>query len=278
METTTDGRHRPVAIALVGCGAIGQAVIEALGADRHLAVTQVVVNDASLASVSHYLARHLPLATVGTRLDPDAGRPDLIVECAGHSALAEHVVPALAGGVPAIVASVGALHDPALRQALEAAAEGGGVRLTLVSGAIAAIDALAAARLGGLDSVHYTGRKPPRGWLGTAAAERVDLLSLTEATVVFDGSAGEAARRFPQNANVAATVSLAGLGLEATRATLIADPAVTSNVHSLVVEGGFGRFAMTIENEPLPANPKTSALTVYSIVRAIRNATGTVVI
>lgn len=273
-----DGSRAPVAIALVGCGAIGQAVVDCLRGDPWVTVSRVVVRDDTFEAVSAFAARSLPAARVVTSLAPDDDRPGLIVECAGHAALAEHVLPALAAGIPAIVASVGALHEAGRFEALEAAARQGGTSVTLVSGAIAAIDALAAARLGGLSSVRYIGRKPPKGWMGTAAAEVADLAALTEATVVFEGSAREAARRFPQNANVAATVSFAGLGLDATRATLIADPGVTRNVHSLEVEGGFGRFQLTIENEPLAANPKTSALTVYSIVRAIRNATNPVVI
>lgn len=261
-------------LALIGFGAIGHAVLDQLRSDASVEVVSVVVHAGDVGRVAQEIAALAPRAVVASSVALDPGRrPDLVVECAGHFALLEHVLPALQAGIPAIVASIGALHDTALVLRLTQAAEVGGTQVQLVSGAIGAVDALSAARLGGLAHVQYIGRKPPTGWRGTPAEALCDLDALREPKTLFDGTAREAARLYPKNANVAATVSLAGLGLDATRATLIADPAVTRNVHRLVAEGAFGRLDLTIENEPLQANPKTSALTVYSIVRAVHNAT-----
>lgn len=259
-------------IALIGCGAIGSEVLRLLDGDPHVAVAHIVVPEGSVSRVAEAVQGLAPAARVASAL-ANNDRPDLLVECAGHAALQRHVMPALQAGIPALVASVGALHDAGLAEQLADAAAQGRTRLQLVAGAIAGIDALAAAAVGGLASVHYIGRKPPAGWRGTPAESVCALEALTAPATVFDGSAREAARQFPKNANVAATVSLAGLGLDATRATLIADPGVRRNVHRLVAEGAFGRLDLTIENEPLARNPKTSALTVFSIVRGIHNAT-----
>ena len=260
-------------LAIVGCGAIGSAVITLLRNDPEIRVTQVIVPRGSIGDARLLCERIAPFARVLEAVDlSDGQRPELLAECAGHQAVAEHVLPALAAGIPAVVASIGALHGTDGMVNLERAATRGGTQVVLVSGAIGGIDALAAARIGGLDSVSYVGRKPPKGWRGTPAEALCDLDALTEPHIIFEGSAREAAKLYPKNANVAATVSLAGLGLDRTHATLIADPGVQRNVHRVVAQGTFGRMDLTLEGEPLQANPKTSALTVYSVVRAIHNA------
>ena len=255
----------PTRIALVGCGAIGTAVLELLRDDPALKVTTVVVPADGADAARQAAPGAQVLAAV-----PAEGI-DLVVETAGHVAIEQHVLPALERGTPCVVASVGALSATGFAERLEAAAVAGRTQVQLIPGAIGAIDALAAARIGGLASVRYTGRKPPKAWKGTPAEQGLDLDALAQATVIFEGSAREAALLYPKNANVAATVSLAGLGLDLTQVRLIADPTTAENVHTVEAEGAFGSFELTMRNKPLAANPKTSALTVYSAVRALRN-------
>ena len=263
-------------IALIGCGAIGTALLELVKDDAGLTVAAIVVRAGSADAAQAVAARLAPTAQVLQSV-PASGI-DLVVEAAGHAAIEQHVLPALLRGVPAIVASVGALSARGLPEALEGAAREGRTQVQLIAGAIGAIDALAAARVGGLDSVRYTGRKPPRAWKGTPAEQGRDLDALVQETVIFEGSAREAATLYPKNANVAATVSLAGLGLDRTQVRLVADPGVTDNVHTVEAQGAFGQFELTMRNKPLAANPKTSALTVYSAVRAVRNRVAAVAI
>lgn len=259
-------------IAIVGCGAIGAGLIESLKNDPKVCVDTVIVSPQSLDSARQVLASLDSAATVVTHLDP-AARPDWLVECAGHRALEEHVFPALERGIPCMLVSVGALSEPALALRLEAAARQGRTQVQLLPGAIGAIDALSAAKFGGLDSVVYTGCKPPSAWKNTPAQALFDLDALDGATVIFDGTARDAARLYPKNANVAATLSLAGLGFDRTQVRLLADPALAENVHHVVAKGAFGEFELTLRGKPLAANPKTSALTVFSILRALGNRT-----
>jgi aspartate dehydrogenase len=260
-------------LAIVGFGAIGQELARVLRADTDLRITQIVTTPRSAASARDLAARLAPHAVVRHEVDTSPGhRPALVVECAGHAAVVSHVMPALQAGIPCAVASVGALAEPGLYAHLEDAARRGRTRVQLISGALGALDALDAARLGGLERVLYTGRKPPRSWEGSAAERVCELAQLTAPCVVFDGNAREAARTFPKNANVAATAALAGLGLDRTEVRLIADPGIDRNVHRLEAWGAFGRLELEMENLALPTNPKTSALTVYSLARVVRSA------
>lgn len=263
---------RPLRVAMIGLGAIGCGVLELLRADAALRFERVVVSAGSIGRAADWLAGHgLPGTQASSQLDLQDARPDIVVECAGHAAIEEHVLPALAQGVPCVVASVGALASPGLPERLEAAAREGGTQVHLVPGAIGAIDSLAAARLGGLDRVCYRGRKPPLAWRSTPAEQRVDLATLSSEALIFEGSAREAATLYPKNANVAATLALAGLGLDRTEVRLYADPAVQQNVHQIEAAGAFGSLELTLRCKTLEANPKTSALVVYSVARALRN-------
>ena len=195
---------------------------------------------------------------------------DLLVDCAGHGALRAHAATALAAGIDVLSVSPGAMADADLERTLRDAAESGAARLSFASGAIGALDALAAAREGGLDRVRYICRKPPAGWRGSLAEDALDLDTLTEPAEHFSGSAREAALRYPKNANVAGLVAMAGTGFDATQVGLIVDPTISTNRHEIEADGAFGRLSFVIEGRPLPGNPASSALAALSVVAAIR--------
>jgi aspartate dehydrogenase len=252
-------------VTLIGYGAIGRSVVQRMQGFSGVSINHIVVSAGRIAEVKNQVGDAI---RVSASVPADA---TLVLECAGHSAITQHVLPALARGVECAVLSVGALSVAGLPEQLAQAAQQGGTQVHLLAGAIGAIDAIAAAKLAGLDEVTYTGRKPPSGWKGSPAEAVVNLDTLTEATVILDATAREAARLYPKNANVAATVSLAGLGLDATRVRLIADPTVTENIHDVQARGAFGELHITMRGKPLSDNPKTSALTVLSALRFLQN-------
>jgi aspartate dehydrogenase len=258
-------------VTLIGFGAIGRSLFARVAGYDGLRITHIVVPQASVAD-ARALAGD---AQIVTQVPHDT---DLVLECAGHQALTDHVLPALERGIECAVLSIGALSEPGLPEQLAGAAGRGKTQVHLLSGAIGGVDAIAAARIAGLDSVTYTGRKPPTGWRGTPAEQMIDLDAITEPTVILEDTARKAAQLYPKNANVAATVSLAGLGLDHTRVRLIADPTVTENIHEIEVRGAFGEMNITMRGKPLADNPKTSALTVLSALRFLHNRTTAVTI
>ncbi len=262
-------------IAVIGCGAIAE-----FAAGRWLACDDIAIGFAVIEKGMESRARAVFGDGVEIRYGADdiPGWVDFAVDCAGHAALREHGEAILDGGIDLLTVSAGALADDALRERLIVAARRGGARLAVVSGAIGALDALAAAAVGGLSSVTYRGRKPPGGWVGSPAEDKLDLDALTEAAVHFQGRARDAALQYPKNANVAASVALAGIGFDDTGVELIADPAIVQNIHEIVAEGDFGRFEFRIEGNALPGNPRSSAITAMSVVRESLNRVSAFVI
>ena len=255
--------------ALIGHGAIAKYVLKALRRDEPARCTALVARKARVAEVQKAVGG--AIAVVGSVAELGFHVPPLVVEAAGHGGLAEHGAAVLEAGSDLVIVSAGALADRALYEKLAAAAEKGKAKMLIVAGAIGGVDALAAARQGGLARVRYTSRKPPKAWKGTPAEKLADLAKLTAEKVLYTGRADDAARGYPQNANVCATVALAGAGWDKTEVTLIADPAVEGNVHQIEAEGAFGRMTVEMRGKPLPDNPKTSSLAALSVLRAIRN-------
>lgn len=265
-------------LGLIGYGTIAQTLVGAMAqAGIDLDALVVLVRAGREGDVPQRLACADRVTVVSTAADLIAAAPDLVLECAGHSAVQSHVPQVLRAGIDTVVVSVGALADPALAKALDAAAREGCARYILPSGAVGGLDILGAFALGGPVAVQYEGTKPPAAWKGTPAEAAVDLDALTAPAVFFQGTAREAALAFPKNANVAATLALAGAGLDDTRVALIADPQATGNRHAYSVTGALGRVTVEIDNAA-SGNARTSMATIYALLREVRNWKGPMVI
>lgn len=204
---------------------------------------------------------------------------DLMIDCAGHSALATYGAQILKRGINLITVSLGALADQQLFEELGLAANEGQAKLHLASGAIGALDCLQAARAGTLEKVTYVGRKPPKGWMGSPAEDALDLAELTTGSAIhFEGCARDAAMTYPKNANVAAAVALAGIGFEKTSVKLIADADISENIHEIEATGDFGSFHFQIRGKSLPDNPRSSALAAMSVVSKLEQLSNPIVL
>lgn len=197
---------------------------------------------------------------------------DLVIECASQDAVRLIVPQALQAGRNVMVLSVGAFVDKELRETLFGLAKQHNCKLYFPSGAVVGIDGINSACREGVSSVTLTTRKPPSGLLGAPylVEHGIEPGTLKNETVLFEGAASEAVKAFPSNVNVAATISLAGIGFDRTMVKIIADPSLSRNVHEITVEGEFGRFCTRVENLPSHDNPKTSYLAALSAISTLK--------
>tara|TARA_B100000131_G_scaffold289990_1_gene302413 strand:+ start:1858 stop:2649 length:792 start_codon:yes stop_codon:yes gene_type:complete len=254
-------------IAMIGLGAIGQYVYKNLKKSK-IEINSVICKENREELVKQNLNSKIEIVH---SIKDFKDLPYLIVDCAGHSALKEFAVESLSLGIHFITLSSGALADDKLFKEIQVSSKLGGGIFSIATGAVGSLDILSSAKQGGLKQVKYIGRKPPKGWLGSRAEDILDLKNLNNnCEVHFSGSAREAAKLYPKNANVAATIALAGVGLDKTQVKLLADNTISKNIHELEISGDFGKSFFKIEGLSLPDNPKSSALAAMSVVAEIK--------
>jgi aspartate dehydrogenase len=262
MSTT----KKTLRIGLAGLGAVGLDVARRLldGIDG-LTLTAVAVRDADkVRRVLPQIGDLIALRTF-TALADDC---DVVVECLPPALFRDIAISALDKGrifMPLSVAQLLQNGDLIER------AKTTGARILVPSGALLGLDAVRAAAEGTIHSVKMITRKPPNGLDGAPyLVERgISLKNLDKPMKVFDGSARDGAKGFPTNVNVAAALSLAGIGPDRTQLEIWADPALTRNTHRIEVEADTARFSMSIEGIPSD-NPRTGKLVAPSTVAALR--------
>jgi aspartate dehydrogenase len=253
-------------IAIAGLGAIGRALARRLAQGvPGLTLACAAARDRGKAQA------WLDEEGIACPLVPLAEMPahaDLAVEAAPAAILEEICRPMLEAGKKVMVLSAGALLP---RPELIALAKEKGGQIIVPTGALIGLDAVTAAAEGEIHAVRMTTRKPPKGLIGAPYLEKngISVEGLNEAKRVFSGTAREAAAGFPANVNVAAALSLAGIGPDRTTIDIWADPGVTRNCHTIEVEADSATFSMTIENIP-SENPKTGRITALSALAALR--------
>ena len=236
-------------VGLIGCGAIGTVLAEAIG--RKLVVCdELVVFDID-PSKSQKLkdALKFPVTIAKSVDDLLTQKPKVVVEAASQQAAKEVVPKIVASGAEAVVMSTGALLDLDVDLS----------HVHVPSGAIGGLDALSSAALAGIDEVTLTSRKNPKAFGAHNKTEKV----------MYEGSAEEAAKKFPREMNVAATLALTVKPAKV-KVRVVSDPEVTRNTHEIHVKWRFGEMALKFANDPHPDNPHTSALAAWSAIKLLQ--------
>lgn len=255
-----------IRVAIAGLGAIGRMLARKLNAGMPgLKLACAAAGDRARAQA------FLDAEGIACPIVPLSEFPsyaDIAVECAPAAIIEDICLPMLEAGKTVMVLSCGALLP---RPHLLDLATASGGRIVVPTGALLGLDAVAAAAEGEIASVRMTTRKPPAGLKGAPHLEQngISVEGLTEPKLVFCGSAREAAAGFPANVNVAAALSLAGIGPDRTQIEIWADPSVTRNCHTIEVEADSARFSLAIENIP-SENPKTGRIVALSVLAALR--------
>jgi aspartate dehydrogenase len=259
-------------IGLIGGGVIARLFLEQTRRSAIGEAEVVAVMGRSDQSRGTDLAREFGIAFVTKRDELIALRPEVVIEAASHAAVHEHVEALLSSGIAVIVLSAGALVDDHLRERLELAAARHRALLYVPSGGIGGLDALKAACAAGAGEVSIAVTKPPAAWKNISYVEGlgIDLDRLDRAVTLFDGTAREGVPHFPANVNIAAALSLAGIGFDRTHLTVVADPALAFNTHFIRIRGPTGSIDLRFENLPSPNNPKTAMLACFSALAALK--------
>jgi aspartate dehydrogenase len=253
-------------VGIAGLGAIGRVLARRL----HNGIPGLVLTCASAgdrAKAQAWLDKEGIICPLVELADVPQ-HADLVVECAPSSVIEDICRPMLEAGKAVMVLSAGALLSRPHLVELARAKSG---QIIVPTGALLGLDAVTAAAEGNIASVRMTTRKPPNGLAGAPylVANKISVDGLNAPKRVFVGNAREAAAGFPANVNVAAALSLAGIGPDKTTIEIWADPSVDRNCHSIAVEADSAKFSLTIENVP-SENPRTGKITALSVLAALR--------
>lgn len=255
-----------LSVGIAGLGTIGTEVARALLA---LAIPEMHLVAVATRDPSSVTERLGGAAIDAVDFATLAERCDVVLECLPRALFRAVAEPAIDAGRIFVPLSVSALLE---ETDLIDRARASGARILVPTGALLGLDAVRAAAEGEISAVTMITRKPPNGLAGAPylIEHGISVEGLTEAKRVFAGSARDGARGFPANVNVAAALSLAGIGPDRTRLEIWADPAVTRNTHSIIVDAESARLTMMIENVPTEQNPKTGRITALSALALLR--------
>jgi len=256
-------------ITIIGCGSIGSKLAKA--ADEMSEVKRIYLMDVRKGEAEK-VATDLKKAIVIESVEDELYHSDLVIEAASQEAAKEILPKVVARGVDIMIMSVGSLVDDDFRTMVFEKAKVSEAKIYIPTGALCGADGLRSASVDEMQDVELITMKGPRSLRGVRYMEEkgIDVDQITEKTVIYTGFAREAVKLFPKNINVAATVSLLGIGFDRTKVTVVVDPNIKSNSHELRIKGKFGEMNCHTYNVPEPDNPRTSHLATLSAIAALK--------
>lgn len=265
---------KKIKLGIIGCGNIGSILAKNVEKEFAGKIEQVVLWDVDKDKMGS-LAESVALSRTVLSMEGLFKEADIVVEAVSPSVVPEILECAIASGKDVMIMSIGGFAG---REELLDKAGKSGVKVILPSGAIAGLDALKAAKVSGIESVTITTRKPPRSLAGSDYLVRngIDIETIKEETVIFEGNARSAIKAFPKNINVSALLSIAGIGFDKTMVRITSSPEFDKNSHEVVIISSSGKITARTDNVPSPDNPKTSYLAPLSCIAALKGYLDTV--
>jgi aspartate dehydrogenase len=260
-------------LTIIGCGSIGSTLARFL--ETMDEVDMVHIYDNKKEAVDK-LMQECQKVRYATNLEDAFEKSDLVVETASQSAVHEHIPKALEMGKNVLVMSVGAFVEDDFKEKCRILAKQKGCKVYIPSGAVCGIEGICAAAVSEIDEVIIMSYKPTEAFRDVKylKTKGIDIDTIKRPKVIFSGHAKDAVKHFPKNINVAATLSLAGIGLERTVVKIVIDPKATLNTHRIIAKGKFGEIECWSRNAPFPDNPRTSYLAALSLISAVKKIAG----
>jgi len=265
-------------VSLIGCGAIGSELAVAIDSGKVGSATLVALFD-TIEDAAQKLRLRLRNDNVAIfsnfselTSSSEFKVSDIVIEAASQAAAKNFSKRIVEYKKDLLLMSVGALADELFLSQLLSVVSQNGNHIYIPSGAIAGIDAIKSVKAM-LDSVTLTTTKNPKALAGAPFfnSNPTRLNSMKKKTLIYQGTAADALNKFPANINVAAVLSLAGIGIQETNVKIVADPHITVNQHQIEAAGTFGEIAITVRSIPTPNNPKTSLLAILSAIECLRS-------
>ncbi len=245
-------------VSILGCGAVGSFVARWVSGEEGFELACVFDTDRGKSERLSQELGTIAAVDVDEFLELEA---DIVVEAASQRAVLDYAESILKSGKDLIALSAGAFADERFYDRVKNLAAELGRKVFIPSGALAGIDAVKAV-------AEYTDTL-------TLVTRKLDF-GVKERGKVFDGNAREAAKLFPRNLNVAATLGVAA-GFDRVRVIAVSED-IDENVHEITAVGRFGGLHITVKNRRMDDNPKTSYLAALSVVRVLKDINSSVVV